>query len=150
MERYQNIMDKTFEDPITDLLLKNSNLTRTQFETIVIDMLIDLLSDKNITFEQKTLFRGEKVSRGSFSRSLQQARRNIIKSIFTIVLLSYIGVFDERPFDDYVFLAEKLRDYVDLIESTDKTEKNRVLNRVEKELLTGISDLVKPTNIRIT
>ncbi|MBD3155820.1 MAG: hypothetical protein GF368_04140 [Candidatus Aenigmarchaeota archaeon] len=150
MEGYQNIIDKTFEDPITDLLLKNSNLTRIQFETIVIDMLIDLISDNNITFEKKTLFRGEKVSRGSFSRSLQQARKNIIKSIFTIVLLSYIGVFDERPFDDYVFLAEKLSDYVELVQTADKTEANRVLKRVENELLTGISALVKPTNIRIT
>ena len=150
MERYQNILDKTFEDPITDLLLKNSNLTRIQFETIVIDMLIDLMSDKNVTFEQKTFFRGEMVSRGSFSRSLQQARKNIIKSILTIVLLSYIGVFDERPFDDYVFLAEKLRDYVEIIQATEKTEKNRVIKRVESELLEGISDLIRPTNIKIT
>ena len=150
MERYQNILDKTFEDPITDLLLKNSNLTRIQFETIVIDMLIDLMSDKNVTFEQKTFFRGEMVSRGSFSRSLQQARKNIIKSILTIVLLSYIGVFDERPFDDYVFLAEKLRDYVEMIQATEKTEKNRVIKRVESELLEGISDLIRPTNIKIT
>lgn len=150
MERYQNILDKTFEDPITDLLLKNSNLTRIQFETIVIDMLIDLMSDKNVTFEQKTFFRGEMVSRGSFSRSLQQARKNIIKSILTIVLLSYIGVFDERPFDDYVFLAEKLRDYVEMIQATKKNEKNRVIKRVESELLEGISDLIRPTNIKIT
>jgi hypothetical protein len=150
MEGYQNILDKTFEDPITDLLLKNSNLTRIQFETIVIDMLIDLMSDKNVTFEQKTFFRGEIVSRGSFSRSLQQARKNIIKSILTIVLLSYIGVFDERPFDDYVFLAEKLRDYVEMIQATEKTEKNRVIKRVESELLEGISDLIRPTNIKIT
>ena len=150
MERYQNILDKTFEDPITDLLLKNSNLTRIQFETIVIDMLIDLMSDKNVTFEQKTFFRGEMVSRGSFSRSLQQARKNIIKSILTIVLLSYIGVFDERPFDDYVFLAEKLRDYVEMIQATEKTEKNRVIKRVESELLEGISDLIRPTNIKMT
>jgi hypothetical protein len=150
MERYQNILDKTFEDPITDLLLKNSNLTRIQFETIVIDMLIDLMSDKNVTFEQKTFFRGEIVSRGSFSRSLQQARKNIIESILTIVLLSYIGVFDERPFDDYVFLAEKLRDYVELIQATEKNEKIRVIKRIESELLEGISDLIRPTNIKIT
>jgi hypothetical protein len=137
------------KDPITDMLLKNSNLTRIQFETLIIDMLIDLMSDKNITFDQKVLFRRENVSRGSFSRSLQQARRNIIESILTIVLLSYIGVFDERPFDDYVFLAERLKEYVEIIHSTENHEKNSVIRRIERELLEGISGLIKPTNIQI-
>jgi hypothetical protein len=149
MEGYQNVIDKTFKDPIANLLLENSNMTRIQFETIVIDMLIDLMSEKRITFEEKTLFRENSISRGSFSRSLQQGRKNIIKSIFTIVLLSYIGVFDERPFDDYVFLAEKLRDYLDNIQQIKKDEKSRVLKSIERELLLGISDLISPRNIKI-
>ncbi len=131
------------------MLLKNSNLTRIQFETLVIDMLIDLMSDENVTFDQKLLFRRENISRGSFSRSLQQARKNIIESILTIVLLSYIGVFDERPFDDYVFLAERLKEYVEIIQSTENQEKNSVIKRIEAELLEGISDLIRPTNIQI-
>jgi len=131
------------------MLLKNSNLTRIQFETLVIDMLIDLMSDENVTFDQKLLFRRENISRGSFSRSLQQARKNIIESILTIVLLSYIGVFDERPFDDYVFLAERLKEYVEIIQSAENQEKNSVIKRIEAELLEGISDLIRPTNIQI-
>jgi len=131
------------------MLLKNSNLTRIQFETLVIDMLIDLMSDENVTFDQKLHFRRENISRGSFSRSLQQARKNIIESILTIVLLSYIGVFDERPFDDYVFLAERLKEYVEIIQSTENQEKNSVIKRIEAELLEGISDLIRPTNIQI-
>lgn len=149
LENYQNILDKTIKDPITNMLLKNSNLTRIQFETLVIDMLIDLMSDENVTFDQKLLFRRENISRGSFSRSLQQARKNIIESILTIVLLSYIGVFDERPFDDYVFLAERLKEYVEIIQSTENQEKNSVIKRIEAELLEGISDLIRPTNIQI-
>ena len=131
------------------MLLKNSNLTRIQFETLVIDMLIDLMSDENVTFDQKLHFRRENISRGSFSRSLQQARKNIIESILTIVLLSYIGVFDERPFDDYVFLAERLKEYVEIIQSAENQEKNSVIKRIEAELLEGISDLIRPTNIQI-
>ena len=149
LENYQNILDKTIKDPITNMLLKNSNLTRIQFETLVIDMLIDLMSDENVTFDQKLHFRRENISRGSFSRSLQQARKNIIESILTIVLLSYIGVFDERPFDDYVFLAERLKEYVEIIQSTENQEKNSVIKRIEAELLEGISDLIRPTNIQI-
>ncbi len=37
-QELQNVIKKSFQDPITDLLLKNSNLTRTQFETIIIDL----------------------------------------------------------------------------------------------------------------
>ena len=40
-EEYQKIIQKTFQDPLTDILLNNCNLTRTQFETLVIDMLMD-------------------------------------------------------------------------------------------------------------
>ena len=76
-EPYQNILEKTFQDPLTELLLKNSHLTRIQFETLIIDLLTDIMSDEKVSFYQKTLFRNKKVSRGSFSRSLAQARKNL-------------------------------------------------------------------------
>ncbi len=148
-EEYQNIVKKTFQDPITDLLLKNSSLTRIQFETLVIDMLTDIMSDEKISFKQKTLFRGKKVSRGSFSRSLSQARRNVISSIFTIVLLSYIGVFEARPFDEYYVLAEKLKEYLSLIESRELKASRDLLKQIENELIEGIDRLAAPTSIKI-
>ena len=148
-EEYQNTVRKTFQDPITDLLLKNSSLTRTQFETLVIDMLTDIMSDEKISFHQKTLFRGKKVSRGSFSRSLSQARGNVISSIFTIVLLTYIGVFDARPFDEYYVLAEKLKEYVSIIESRELKASRDILKQIEDELIEGIGRLATPTSIKI-
>jgi hypothetical protein len=148
-EEYQNIVKKTFKDPITALLLKNSNLTRTQFETLVIDMLTDIMSDEKISFQQKTFFTSKKVSRGSFSRSLSQARRNVISSIFTIVLLSYIGVFDARPFDEYYVLAEKLKEYVSIVESKELKASRDVLKQIENELIEGIGRLATPTSIKI-
>ena len=148
-EEYQNIVRKTFQDPITDLLLKNSNLTRTQFETLVIDMLTDIMSDEKISFHQKTLFRDKKVSRGSFSRSLSQARGNVISSIFTIVLLSYIGVFNARPFDEYYVLAEKLKEYVSIIESRELKASRNIVKQIEDELIEGIGRLATPRSIKI-
>lgn len=148
-ENYQNIIQKTFQDPISDLLLKNSNLTRVQFETLVIDLLTDIISDKKIPFNQKAYFRLRKVSRGSFSRSLAQARGNVISSIFTIVLLSYMGVFDARPFDDYYFLAEKLKEYVTMLESRELNASKELLKQIEAELVDGISRLASPTSIKM-
>jgi hypothetical protein len=145
----QNVIKKSFQDPITDLLLKNSHLTRIQFETIIIDLLTDILSDEKVTFYQKTLFRSKSVSRGSFSRSLSQARKNIISSIFTIILLNYVGVFSSRAFDDYAFLAEKLREYLSIIESSDINSKKKLLIEIETELIEGIQLLATPKSIKI-
>ncbi len=148
-KEYQKIIQKTFQDPLTDILLNNSNLTRTQFETLVIDMLMDIISDEKLSFDEKTLFRTKNVSRGSFSRSLSQARKNVISSIFTIVLLSYIGVFDTRPFDDYYVLAEKLKEYSAMIESTGLEINKTDLKRFENELIDGITQLATPTSIKL-
>lgn len=148
-EGYQNIIQKTFQDQIADLLLKNSNLTRVQFETLVIDLLTDVISDDKVSFSQKAYFRSNKVSKGSFSRSLAQARGNVISSIFTIVLLSYIGVFDARPFDDYYFLAEKLKEYVTILEDKESNASRDLLKQIEAELVEGISRLASPTSIKM-
>jgi len=147
-EPAQNMLDKTFKDPITELLLKHSNITKIQFETFVIDILTENISDKSLSFKEKTLFRTRNVSRGSFSRSLQQARKNIISSIFTIILLNYIGIFESQPFEEYQILAEKLKDYIDIIESAGPSASKILLNRIEKELLEGIEKLTKPTTLK--
>lgn len=146
---YQNIVNKAYQDPITALLLKNSNLSGTQFETFIIDMLIDIMSEKKVPFDEKILFRRNKVSRGSFSRSLAQARSNVISSIFTIVLLSYVGVFNSRVFDEYQFLAEKLQEYISLIDNNESGYSKEVMKSIEEELIKGIKELGTPTSIKI-
>lgn len=148
-DNYQNIIQKTFQDPLTDLLLNNSVLTRTQFEILVIDMLTDIISDEKVSFQQKSLLRSKKTSRGSFSRSLSQARSNVVSSVFTIVLLSYIGVFDERPFDEYYVLAEKLKEYATMTDSRELNYDKEALRRIEEELIIGIRELATPTSIKL-
>ena len=78
-----------FRDPIVEMLLKNSQLTKTQLETLLIDILAEKISGKRIVYEDKAKMRLIKsgVSRGSFNRTLAQARMNTIKSIYTIILL---------------------------------------------------------------
>jgi hypothetical protein len=147
-EDAQKIVQKAFQDPITDLLLKKSNLTKTQFETLMIDLLIDVMSDEKIPFKEKTLFRAKKVSRGSFSRTLGQGRKRVISSIFTIVLLSYVGVFDAKPFEEYENLAEKLREYLTAIENSGPNQSKAILRRIEDELTVGIESLSHPTQLK--
>ena len=149
IEETQKMIQKAFQDPITDLLLKNSNLTKIQFETLMIDLLIDVTSDEKVPFKEKTKFRAHKVSRGSFSRTLSQARHRVISSIFTMVLLSYVGVYDSKPFEEYENLAEKLREYLTTIEKSGISHSPSIYRRIEEELIVGIEALSRPTKLKV-
>jgi len=149
IEETQKMIQKAFQDPITDLLLKNSNLTKIQFETLMIDLLTDVISDEKVPFKEKTKFRAHKVSRGSFSRTLSQARHRVISSIFTMVLLSYVGVYDSKPFEEYENLAEKLREYLTTIEKSGISHSPSIYRRIEEELIVGIEALSRPTKLKV-
>ena len=110
---------RMLRDPITQILAENSHLTQVQLETLIIDYLLDGFSQQNPDYEAKAALRhlaskGKRphgVSRGAFNRSLAQARRNVTKSIFTLVLLGYLGFFESPSLMRYQDLAEQIRSY---------------------------------------
>jgi len=113
-ETVQKWLIGSINDPIIKILSKNSNLTKKQLETLLIDFLAPNLTEKALTNEEKALMRLSKagISRGAFNHTLRQARKNVIQSIYTILLLGYLGVFDDTRLDPYLEAANKLRDYV--------------------------------------
>ena len=148
VKELKNIIEKLFKDPIMAILLKNSNLTSLQFESLLIDYYIDNMTDIVVTSNDKAAFRSKKVSRGSFRRTLSQGRKNIISSIYTILLLSYIGIYDPYPFDEYKILAEKLSEY-SLIAHDENNENSRLrIRKLELELLKGIRSLAEPKHLK--
>ena len=144
----QNMVNRSFKDQITAILLKNSNLTKIQYESLLIDYYTDNMSDNIITYDNKAIYRSKKVSRGSFSRTLSQARRNIISSIYTILLLSYVGIYDTYPFEEYKNLAEKLSEYSSLMQDQDNLESLSRIKRLEVELAKGIRSLAEPKQLK--
>ncbi|MBC8224158.1 hypothetical protein H8E65_06185 [Candidatus Bathyarchaeota archaeon] len=142
------MVDRSIKDPITAILLKNSNLTVIQYESLLIDYFTDNMTNNIITYENKAIYRSKKVSRGSFSRTLSQARRNIISSIYTILLLSYVGIYDTYPFDEYKNLAEKLSEYTSMIQDQDSLESRSRIRRLEVELANGIRSLAEPKQLK--
>jgi hypothetical protein len=110
---------RMLQDPITQILADNSHLTQVQLETLIIDYLLDGFSQKTPDYEAKAALRhlaskskgSRGVSRGAFNRSLAQARRNVTKSIFTLVLLGYLGFFESPSLMRYQDLAEQIRSY---------------------------------------
>lgn len=106
----QNHFSELLNDHIVNILLNNCHLTKIQLETIYIDILAPYIIQKQIKFSEKVIMRIKdvKISRGAFIRTLKQAKSNIIKSINTILLLGYIGVFDTPKLQSYIELSNRL------------------------------------------
>ena len=111
-KRTQNWLNYSLNDPIVKTLSKNSNLTKIQLETLLIDVLAENISDRSLKYDEKAKLRILAVSRGAFNRSLRQARQNVTQSIYTILLLGYLGILEEISLEPYLEAANKLKTYV--------------------------------------
>ncbi len=131
-ESVQKIIKSSMNDPIVNILLKNSHLTKTQLETLLIDVLAENFAENQLSFEEKAKLRLIKpsVTRGAFNRTLKQAKDNVVKSIYTIMLLGYLGIFETSSLTPYIEISNKLKTY---IETYKKFLKDR--KKEEKELI---------------
>jgi len=143
-----------FRDPIVEILLKNSQLTKTQLETLLIDLLAEKISGKRIVYEDKAKMRLIKpgVSRGSFNRTLAQARNNTIKSIYTLILLGYLGILETPNLDPYIEIANRIRDYMEAYrdfwrEGKQSKEYLRIMQMLQQELENGLLRLSRPKSM---
>jgi len=148
-EEAQKWLIRSLGDPIAKILAKNSNLTRTQLETLLIDILAENMSRKTLIYEEKAKLRLSAVSRGAFNRTLKQARWNVIQSIYTILLLGYLGVFEDTRLDPYLEIANKLQTYMKARRAiTGKREVSnehlRIIGMLHEELKASLEQLSKP------
>ena len=137
------------EDPFVKMLTRNSNLTKAQLETLLIDVLAENIAEKPLKYQEKAKLRLSAVSRGAFNRTLRQARKNIIQSVYTILLLGYLGFLEDTSLDPYIEIANKLRGYIhayreDLRKSGAKEELLRIINKLREELEVSLEHLSKP------
>ena len=150
-EKAQNWIKYPFDDPLVKILLKNSNLTKIQLETLLIDVLSENLFDKSLKYEEKAHLRNLSVSRGAFNRSLKQSRQNVSKSIYTILLIGYLGILEELSLEPYIEAANKLKTYVntqrELVKKNPNEEYIRVVEELHNELKSSLNELTKPTKI---
>jgi hypothetical protein len=141
-------LNGAFNDPIVKIILKNSHLTKTQLETLLIDLLAYSISGKELKYEEKARLRRTKakISRGSFNRTLKQSKENIIKSVYTIMLLGYLGVFESTTLDPYIEIANKLQEYIqaykEIPNNINEQEKHlKVIQIIRKEIEMGLKKL---------
>ena len=146
-ESVQAYLIGALNDPIVKILYKNSQLTKIQLETLLIDVLAENISCKKLNYDEKARLRltKAKLSRGSFNRTLKQAKENTIKSIYTILLLGYLGIFESTTLDPYLEIANKLHDYIEACKdsSREKELKDRlkVIKIIREELETTLKQL---------
>lgn len=150
-ENAQKWLQGALNDPIAKILLKTSNLTKTQLETLLIDILAENYTEKPLNYEEKGKLRLTKaaVSRGAFNRTLVQAKKNVTESIYTILLLGYLGVIQSTSLAPYHEIASKLQKYTDAYKAfpegpEDVSVQLRTMNLIREEIALTLEQLAKP------
>ncbi len=142
----------SLNDPVVKILATNSQLTKTQLETLLIDILSENIAGKQLKYDEKASLRlmKAKISRGAFNRTLKQAKENVIKSIYTVLLLGYLGVFDTTTLDPYLEIANKLHKYVEALKNMPNQENMseehlKLIEMVREQLETSLKQLSSPS-----
>ncbi|MEM2249071.1 MAG: hypothetical protein QXQ50_00555 [Candidatus Bathyarchaeia archaeon] len=145
-------LKKSLEDPIVKILTKNSHLTKTQLETLLIDILAENFSGKPMKYDEKAKLRltKAKISRGAFNRTLKQAQKNVIKAVYTVLLLGYLGIFESTALDQYIEIANKLQEYINahrgLSNKIEQPEEQiKILKMLREELESSLKVLSNPS-----
>jgi len=148
-ESVQAWLNGALNDPIVKILSKNSQLTKTQLETLLIDVLAENLSGKQLKYDEKASLRltKAKISRGSFNRTLKQSKENVIN---TVLLLGYLGIFESTTLDPYLEIANKLKEYVEAHndipdDSKELKDHLKVIEIIREELETSLKQLATPS-----
>jgi hypothetical protein len=149
------------DDPIVKVLLENSALTQIQLETLLLNFHLDDLQGKSVKYADKSRLRQFRsqtgvnpprskhgVSRGAFRRVLGQAGTNIIKSIYTLMLLAYTGLMQSPSLQPYVQLSDMIESYLQEIQQVPRIKKKKEVRQhlriLEKRLLEMIDEYTEP------
>jgi hypothetical protein len=137
---FQNHFNELLNDYIVKTLLKECHITKIQLETIYIDILAPNILQKQIKFTDKVNLRikDPKISRGAFVRTLRQSKRNIIKSINTILLLGYIGIFDTPKLQSYIEISNKLHSLLEMYNDVKDSNGTDFIALLKQELTLGL------------
>ena len=108
---------QVLREPIMKKLQEGSVLSEAQIETLLIDLVVEDSYGSHITYENKASYRSKQgtksrgVSRGAFNRTLKQARRNLTRCFYTMLLLAYLGLFEITIFRPFEEVAARIGDY---------------------------------------
>ena len=118
-------------DPILDYLYQHSHLTQTQLDIFLIrKQQVDIKLQNQIKLKD-----GNIPTKGAFLRSLQQAKSNINKSIYTILLINYLEIIDYNDIKNIEKISQILLEF--------KQRKNESINNQDIiNLLNELSNVI--------
>ena len=127
---------EVLEDPVVGKLLERSNLTRAQFETLLIDQLGHDMANKRLTRNEmaQVMREGGGISRGAFNRTLRQARKNLSEAIHAVLLLGYGGLFESPSLAPFVEASERLKSQTSKLRESAEDDPKLYRASVEKLL----------------
>jgi hypothetical protein len=167
-ENASKALRDVFDDSIVNRLLKYSGLTKIQLETLLINFVFDEIVGKDGgMYDSKGRARLEKessrarrakaypkgVSRGAFRRVLFQACRNIVRSMYTLFLLGYIGILETPGLGAYLELSETVTQYRKRMEERKQEDgstggmQRDAFRLLEKSLMNMIDQYAFPFNV---
>jgi len=149
-------LTSSLNDPIVKIIASNSHITKTQPETLLIDILSENIAGKSLKYDEKARLRltKAKISRGAFNRTLRQAKDNVIKSIYTVLLLGYLGIFESTTLDPYLEIANKLHRYLEAYKdipsrSGQLGDHLKAIEMIREELETSLKQLSSPSRASV-
>ncbi|NHJ86708.1 MAG: hypothetical protein FK734_14685 [Asgard group archaeon] len=124
-----------------------TNLTKTQLETLVIDLVCDEVNP-NIGYLERGKIRG--VTKRSFYQSLEQARLNLIRAIFTIMIAGALHIIDSPRLADFNELSQNFIDLIEIerLENQSTEEKENWIKIYTKMIFDNVEKLKKQTSLK--
>jgi hypothetical protein len=145
---------RIIHEPILKVLLENSSLTEVQLETLLIDLVVEDRLDTHISYEDKATVRTKSgkssgVSRGAFNRTLSQARKNVMRCLYSMLLLAYLDLFELAIFRPFEEVASKIGTYRTVRDSlAAKTELSsedmESYRAIERSILDALNEIASP------
>jgi hypothetical protein len=158
IENAQKGIKSFLQEPLCEILLKKSFFTEIQLETLLIDHLIGESVDQRVTQEKKAKARriSKGRSRGAYNRVLQQSRKKLEKTLYSILLMGYLGILADVRVSTLIEASEKLQDYINTVRSRQGSPKNPSKGRegieneaiIEKILRRELYNLLAGSNAR--
>jgi len=142
----ESSLSRLKEDQLARTLLQNSHLTQVQFITLLTDVLWPASRTLGDMEQYRRRSAGRNVSKGAFNRSLAQARRNVVRSVYTVFLLAYFGLFDSPKLEPFLRLGDEMKTLLDARHQTpdkDTPECYGSTRILEEALEEAVGDLAR-------
>ena len=145
IENAQKDIRSFLHEPLCRILLEKSFFTEIQLETLLIDHMMEQTLEQRVTQEEKAKARkvSKGRSRGAYNRVLQQSRRKLEKTLYSVLLMGYLGILEDIRVSTLRDASEKLQDYINTVRSRQTGPKATPRGRKNGENETIIENILR-------